>query len=69
MPQTRMPTPTPTYHHCKKPGQRRNQCSLLKRQREQAEGTETNSGNKNSGANNSIPNNNNQINNNKINNT
>ena len=29
--------PKPTCHHCKRPGQYRNQCRLLKEQREQAE--------------------------------
>ena len=29
--------PKPTFHHCKKPGHYRNQCRLLKKQREQTE--------------------------------
>ena len=47
--------PKPTCHHCKKPVDYRNQCRLLKRQKEQSEDTQTNTGNKISGANNSIP--------------
>ena len=39
--------PEPTCHHCKKPGLYRNQCILLKKQREQIENNETNPGNKN----------------------
>ena len=56
----------PTCHYCKKPGQYRNQCRLLKEQREQTENTQNNPGNKNSDADNFIPdnktNNNNHIN-------
>ena len=47
--------PKPLRHHCKKPGHYRNQCRLLKRQREQSEDTQNVPGNKNSGANISIP--------------
>ena len=45
----------------------RNQCRLLKRQKEQSENSEKYPRNKNSGANNSIPNNNANKNNKKIN--
>ena len=50
--------PKPTCHHYKKPGQFRNQCRLLKKQRKQTEDTQNNTANKNSGANNSIQNSN-----------
>ena len=60
--------PKPTCHHCKKPGHYRNQCRLLKWQKEQSEDTKNSPGNKNSGANNSIPNNNTNKNNNNNNN-
>ena len=40
--------PKPTCHHCKKPGHYRNQCRLLKKQREQTENNQNNPGNKNS---------------------
>ena len=50
--------PKPTYHHCKKPGNYRNQCGLLKRQKEQSEDTQNFPGKKNSGANTSVPSNN-----------
>ena len=43
--------PKPTCHHCKKPGHYRNQCRLLKKQREQTEKNQNNPGNKNSAAN------------------
>ena len=43
--------PKPTCHHCKKPGHYRNQCRLLKKQREQTDDTQSNPGNKNRGAN------------------
>ena len=43
-------------HHCKKPVDYRNQCRLLKKQREQIEIIQNNPGNKNSDANNSNPN-------------
>ena len=56
----------PTCHHCKKPGYYRNQCRLLKRQREQTENIQNNTGNKNSDVNKSQPNNN--VNNININN-
>ena len=58
--------PTPTCHHCKKPGHYRNQCRLLKKQREQTENIQNNPGNKNSDANNSKLNSN--VNNNNNNN-
>ena len=48
--------PKPTCHHCKKPGHYRNQCRLLKKQREQTENNRNNPGNKNSDANTSNPN-------------
>ena len=58
--------PKPMCHHCKKPGHYRNQCRLLKKQREQTENTQNNPGNKNSAANTSNPNSNvNNNNNNK----
>ena len=46
----------PTCHYCKKPAHYRNQCRLLKKQREQTENNQTNPGNKNSDANTSNPN-------------
>ena len=48
--------PKSTCHHCKEPRHYRNQCHLLKRQKEQSEATQNVPGNKNSGACNSIPN-------------
>ena len=60
--------PKPTCHHCKKPGHYRNQCRLLKKEREQTENNQDNPGNKNSDAITSNPNsnvNNNNNNNNK----
>ena len=58
----------PKCHYCKKPGHYRNQCRLLKKQREQTENNQTNPGNKNSDANTSKPNgNNNNPNNNNRN--
>ena len=59
--------PKPTCHHCKKPGHYRNQCRLLKKQREHTEIIQNNFGNKNSDANTSNPssNANNNNNNNK----
>ena len=60
--------PKPTCHHCKKPGHYRNQCRLLKKQRETTENNQNNPGNKNSDANISNPNSNANNNNNKRNN-
>ena len=62
--------PKLTCHHCKKPGHYRNQCRLLKKQRETTENNQNNPGNKNSDANTSNPksnanNNNNNRNNNR----
>ena len=59
--------PEPTCHHCKKPGHYRNQCRLLKKQREQTENDQNNPGNKNSDANTSNPNSNVSNNNNNKN--
>ena len=53
----------PTCHHCKKPGHYRNQCRLLKKQREQTENTQNNPGNRSSDANNSLQDNNTNNNN------
>ena len=47
--------PKPTWHHCEKPGLYRNQCRLLKKQREQTENNQNNPGIKNSDANFSKP--------------
>ena len=41
----------PTCHYCKKPGHWKNQCRLLKKQREQTQNNQNNPGNKNSDAN------------------
>ena len=57
--------PKPTCQHCKKPGLYRNQCRLLKKQREQTETNQHNPGNKNSAAN--TPNPNGNVNSNKNN--
>ena len=46
----------PTCDYCNKPGQYRNQCRLLKKQRGQTENNQNNPGNKNSDANTSTPN-------------
>ena len=46
----------PTCHYCKKPGHYKNQCRLLKKQREQTENNQNNPGNKNSDTNTSKPN-------------
>ena len=43
--------PKPTCHHCNKPGHYKNQCRLVKKQREQTENNQNISGNKNSDAN------------------
>ena len=48
----------PTCHPCGKPGHYRNQCRLLKKQREETENNQNIPGNKNSDANNYIPDNN-----------
>ena len=56
----------PTCPHCKKPGRHRNQCRLLKKQREQTENNQNIPGNKNSDVNTSNPNSN--VNNNNNNN-
>ena len=48
----------PTCHHCGKPVYYRNQCRLLKEQREETENNQNIPGNKNSDANNYIPDNN-----------
>ena len=50
--------PKPTCHHCKEPGHYKNQCRLLKKQRQQTENNKNNPGNKNSDASTSNPNNN-----------
>ena len=42
--------PKPTCHHCKKPGQHKSRCRLLKNQREQTQDTQNNPGNENTGA-------------------
>ena len=47
----------PTCHHCGKPGHYKNQCRLLKKQREETEDNQNNPRNKNSDANNYIPDN------------
>ena len=59
--------PKPTCHHCKTPGLYKNQCRLLKEQRERTEDNQNNPGNKNSDAITSNPNTNvnNHNNNNK----
>ena len=56
-----------TCHQCEKPGHYRNQCRLLKKQREQTGTNQNNPGNKNNNANTSNPNGNvnNPNNNNK----
>ena len=48
----------PTCHYCKKPELYKNQCRLLKKQREQTENKQNNPGNKNSTANTCNPNSN-----------
>ena len=63
---TKAERPKPTCHHCKKPGHYRNQCRLLKKQREQTEVNQISPGNKNSDANTSNPRSN--VNNNNNNN-
>ena len=55
----------PTCHHCRKPGDYRNRCLLLKKQGEHTEKTQNDPGNKNSGAKNSNPNSNVNSNNKK----
>ena len=59
--------PKPTCHHCKKPVHYRNQCRLLKKQRERTEISRNNPGNKNCEANTSNPNSNISNNNNNKN--
>ena len=59
--------PKPTCHHCKNPGHYRNQCRLLKKQRETTENNQNNPGNKNSDANTFNPNSNANNNNNNRN--
>ena len=59
--------PKPTCHHCEKPGHYRNQCRLLKKQREQTENNQNNPGNKNSDTNTSNSNSNVNKNNNNNN--
>ena len=62
--------PKPTCHHCKKPGHYKNQCCLLKQQREQTGNNQNDPGNKNNAANTPNPNSNvNNNNNNKNSNT
>ena len=56
--------PRPTCHHCKNPGHYRNQCRLLKKEREQPGNNQNNPGNKNSDTNTSNPNSNANNNNN-----
>ena len=63
---TKTDRPKPTCHHCKKTGLYKNQCRLLKKQREQTENIQSNPGNKNSDARTSNPNGN--VNNNNNNN-
>ena len=58
--------PEPTFHHCKKPGHYKNQCTLLKKQREQTEKNQKDPCNKTSDANTSISNSN--VNNHNYNN-
>ena len=65
---TKADRPKKTCHHCKKPRHYRNQCRLLKKQREQSGNNQNNSGNKSSDANNSNPNSNVNNNNNNNNN-
>ena len=64
---TKTDTPKPTCHHCKKPGHYRNQCRLLRKEREQTENNQNYPGNKNSDANTSNPNSNVSNNNNNKN--
>ena len=59
--------PKPTCHHCKRPGHYRNQCRLLKKQREQTENNQNDPGNKNSDTNTSNTNSNVNNNNNNRN--
>ena len=56
--------PKPTCHHCEKPSHYKNQCRLLRKQREQAANNQNTPRNKNSDDNNSIPDNNTNKNNN-----
>ena len=62
---TKADRPKPTCRHFKKPGHYRNQCRLLKKQREQTEKNQSIPGHKNSDADNSNPNTN--LNNNNSN--
>ena len=63
---TNVDRPKLTCHHCKKPGHYKNQCRLLKKQRERTENNQSNLGKKNGDANtsntNTIVNNNNNNN-------
>ena len=55
-------SPKPTCHQCEKPGHYKNQCRLLKKQREETENNQNFHGTKNSGVNFSVPDHNTNIN-------